>query len=62
MKEFRIYRPNKKNNGSAAKFQFSEKEKNRNGKVYKDRMVFLELSKQTGVDIMVMLLLIGIIL
>jgi len=48
MKEFRIYKPNKKAEGAAAKFQFVVKSR-REGR-FPEPMLFLECAKQTGVD------------
>lgn len=45
-REFRIYRPNKTNNGVASKWQLSFKKENK----YEPWMLFLSITNQTGVD------------
>lgn len=46
MKNYRIYKPNKTNNGAASQFQLSYKK----DKKFDNVMLFLEVTKQTGVD------------
>lgn len=47
-KEYRVYKPNKNNNGSALKIQYKMKPKQ--GKDYSEGMLFLEIAVQTGTD------------
>lgn len=44
--EFRVYKPNKSNNGNASKFQLSVKA----NKYGDDVCIFIETTKQTGMD------------
>ena len=48
MKEFRIYKPKKSEDGAAAKFQFVVKARREGG--FPEAMLFLEMALQTGVD------------